>query len=594
MEQRGKIAMSVRESRIDTQSQSSKMGPQTVQRLAFLLLFIFTLPGIPATWNYLRYESALGPGSSRYLFFIVAFQSVLILVAFSLFASSGMAAGFSSLIDFVKRRFLSYVLSVVLVFVVLLIIALFLLPTIEAPGLLLFWLCQLAVIISTCFVVFEPAPSRLQVHLSVFALMVGIIAAEKLLMLASITPPTDIDYLDVYQSIAGDIFRSGGLFLPNLNVMVVGDSPTGKVHFITNSKGFRNDRDFDFKPDPNVFRIIFAGDSFVGGFRVDQEDTAGRVIEKKLSGFAGQGGLQTRSEVLISTIDEPGTGWLWLTEEGMKYNPDLVIFGITLGNDLAQTYISMDPLSAFAVSEGAERGSYTIARGNGRQRIGFRTTPIVDLLLPPDAYVSETDLRYRIEKIKATLARTQLNVRISGATSGAVGWPCPIRSWYGDQAGRVHAFDALHGLGFFYTSPTGSKISEVEEAFERLDIVLQGVNHLCKEHDAEFLVVIFPQRFQVDDRDWEITAARYGLNSERFDRDLPDRRILASCAKYGINCLDLLPRFREVAGQGVVLYLPQGDMHWNAAGQRLAGETIAKFVWENLLKNRGMGENSGR
>jgi hypothetical protein len=157
------------------------------------------------------------------------------------------------------------------------------------------------------------------------------------------------------------------------------------------------------------------------------------------------------------------------------------------------------------------------------------------------------------------------------------------------SAGRVHAFDANHALGVFYTSPTGSKMSEVEKAFERFDMVLQGVNHFCQEHNVEFLAVIFPQRFQVADSEWEAATSYYGLNAERFDLDLPNKRILAGCAQYGITCLDLLPRFREVAGQGAVLYLPQGDMHWNAAGQHLAGEAIAEFVWANLLKNRGVG-----
>ena len=70
-----------------------------------------------------------------------------------------------------------------------------------------------------------------------------------------------------------------------------------------------------------------------------------------------------------------------------------------------------------------------------------------------------------------------------------------------------------------------------------------------------------------------------------FDLELPNRRILAFCESARIACLDLLPAFRKVPNQE--LHLPNGDMHWNAAGPRLAGRSLASYLLETGRVPRG-------
>jgi hypothetical protein len=73
-----------------------------------------------------------------------------------------------------------------------------------------------------------------------------------------------------YEALAQfDPEREGGHLLPNLNLDVRGEF--GAVHFITNSKGFRNTKEFDYMPSPGVSRILLLGDSYVDGMRTDQE-----------------------------------------------------------------------------------------------------------------------------------------------------------------------------------------------------------------------------------------------------------------------------------------------------------------------------------
>ena len=49
--------------------------------------------------------------------------------------------------------------------------------------------------------------------------------------------------------------------------------------------------------------------------------------------------------------------------------------------------------------------------------------------------------------------------------------------------------------------------------------------------------------------------------------------------KGGVPVLDLLPLFRE-GSRDRRLYWPR-NTHWNAAGNRLAGQTLAEFLIES-------------
>jgi hypothetical protein len=152
-----------------------------------------------------------------------------------------------------------------------------------------------------------------------------------------------LDYGDVHQQPTDGPFREGGKLVPNLDVVVVGETREQPARFITNSKGFRNTREFSYQPSPDTYRILYLGDSFVAGYRVGQEFTSGKVIEGKLTEMLQEAGGQLRPEVLIVSISEPATAWLWLEEYGFKYHPDLIILGVALGNDIFQVYLAVDP-----------------------------------------------------------------------------------------------------------------------------------------------------------------------------------------------------------------------------------------------------------
>jgi hypothetical protein len=183
-------------------------------------------------------------------------------------------------------------------------------------------------------------------------------------------------------------------------------------------------------------------------------------------------------------------------------------------------------------------------------------------------------------RLKAKIFWTSLGGFVNQAINSSV----VIDSWYQDtEPGKVYAFDLANGLGLFYTP----EIEQVKEAFERLEVVIQGMKRRSYEHQSDFLVVFFPQRFQVTDQEWQLTQQFYMLNPEHFNLEYPNRQLTNLCKQNEVDCLDLLPHLQhEARSQTTSLYLPAGDMHWNSDGHRIGGTHMAEFIWEQYLKHQ--------
>jgi hypothetical protein len=90
-------------------------------------------------------------------------------------------------------------------------------------------------------------------------------------------------------------------------------------------------------------------------------------------------------------------------------------------------------------------------------------------------------------------------------------------------------------------------------------------------------VLLIPDEFQVEDELWAAVQRRAG---RPLERDRPQRVLGAWLDREGIAYLDLLPRLRAVTplsdGRRHVYHLQ--DTHFNARGNRIAGEALAEFL----------------
>ncbi len=366
-------------------------------------------------------------------------------------------------------------------------------------------------------------------------------------------PATFADYGDAVRT--GDLGPGG--FLKEGFAGTLTDGLGGTIRWRNNAQGFRRDAETAVDPSPEAARILSMGDSFTAGYRVDQEATFSRRLEK---GLLAAG---VPAEVLVAETEEPVTGLWWLRTSGLGYRPSLVILGITFGNDFAQTYLALDPPGEFRLA--LQDGAVEMEREPAFTRAPNR--PEFQSMLPPEALAPGAP---------SSLTARHRTLRLLELAWGPP--PQPIGASRGaDQPHRL--FDGVNSLGFFLSPPP----KEVDAAFGRLERTLAAYAATARASRARLLVLFFPQRYQVQPEDWRATVEGYGLNAVRFDLGGPGRRLGGFCRANGIPFLDLAPVLADAyARSGRSLYLPFGDMHWNAGGHEAVAGAVTPAVLELL------------
>ena len=331
-------------------------------------------------------------------------------------------------------------------------------------------------------------------------------------------------YPDYPQAVREKGMGPGGLLKEGFEAQVH-DGYGKSVRWKNNAQGFRNDRNFTKQPAAGVLRILSLGDSFTAGYRVGQKDTFSRLLQE----------WSTRTlaptEVLVSNIEYPYRAFGYLRKSGYQWSPHIVLLGLTLGNDIAQSYIARHPTPT-GFKHGLEK-----------------------LDMPAYCFNHEFSFKRWIRRAFYQVQSTRLYSTIFRP-------PLAITSWY-DRDGPLKLFDASNGLGMFIkNSPP-----QIELAYQRLFHILLKLRRFCDSHGMVFVVAIFPQRFQVQPQDWQATATAYNLNPDAFDLMLPNRQILEFCENNRLICLDPTKEMAAMHREsGQDFYLPRGDMHWNRHG----------------------------
>lgn len=340
----------------------------------------------------------------------------------------------------------------------------------------------------------------------------------------------------------GDVIgqnHPGGFVKPNLNQEWLGESPHSKI--VTDPFGFRNSRKTTKEKPPNTIRIIFVGDSFVVGMRTDQSQTIGALLEKAL-----EGSIKDRNvEVLIAGQDNPERTAAYVENFALDFKPDLILMGLTLGNDFISAYLD-------------------------KRHLSIESEAIQPSVLPEEAYEHST-FRNSLIRFDRSLQSSDL-YKLARRTIRPEG----IYSWNRDYPGSVSTFDVSSGLAYYFKS----RIPIIEDSVLDTEASIKKMKVLCREAGVGFAVVIFPQRFQVSDREWNAAMFDYGLDRAAFDRDSPNRRIERLCRKSSIVCIDPTEELRK--HQGEALFFPLGDMHLNAKGQSYVAAFLANQVTATL------------
>ena len=274
---------------------------------------------------------------------------------------------------------------------------------------------------------------------------------------------------------------------------------------------------------PNTFRILTLGDSFTFGFGVEALD----AYPKRLESI-----LRVRTAVpAFEVINGGASGYatnqelVFLHEEGLSFQPDLVLIGFFGFNDFRDNQLPMD---RFTVSDG-----YLYDRDGYEEVLKAKQR---GLDLPGKGYLWAKSHAYRF---LAQRYHQLLDNR------GASPESLPVA-----PAVSQRPKDATTG-----------RQGPDDEQFDATTALITAIADTARSHTARVALVLIP-----DFKDAQNTQSVWEPTWKRME---------AFCETRQIPVINLSGVFRAAhqAGRTPELWY-QGNQHWRVAGHQLAAETI--------------------
>lgn len=298
-----------------------------------------------------------------------------------------------------------------------------------------------------------------------------------------------------------------------------------KVSYSVNKEGFRDNVDYSRGKESDKKRIIIFGDSFTFGVGVPNEKTFPKILEAESGG---------KYEVLNFGVSgyDPGQYFLSLKEEGLKYEPDIVLYAIYLGNDVID--IPLDHLS-----QGDKYKPYFTTENSTAENSNLILknvpVPIRKANPSPDSRIKGRLLKPWL----GTLPRLETVKLLKNVL-------------------RDNIYSLLIKIGWI------KGIADYDYEFEILSKLLDETKVLLANKKSELVVIIIPS---------DPSKRGYATYLERgFDEKLT---LILKAQK--IPFLDLAP---EMVKCGRDCYFSR-EGHWNEEGHRLAAEALAQFLLSN-------------
>lgn len=282
---------------------------------------------------------------------------------------------------------------------------------------------------------------------------------------------------------------------------------------------------FAVPKDPRGRRVLAIGDSFTFGHGVEDDENYPAVMRRALAP-----GAEVINGGYVSGM-APDDAYVYLGQALTRLEPDVVVHGITVWNDVGDVFEHTWGLLD-------ERGlpTWTRSTRNAVNALGTRGP------LP---------WFYRVPGLRASHLWIMLGkgtLRLAPAADAAPSLRLNRSLYQADFADPAYA-----------------------EAFERAMRCLAGCAARSRQHDVRYLVVLIPFVSQVTP---DAFNADFYTSVPPEQRDLrqPQARMRAYLESAGVPVFDLAPALRPV---GRAAYLA-GDDHWNPRGHAVAGAAIAR------------------
>ncbi|MCC6179158.1 MAG: SGNH/GDSL hydrolase family protein [Chloroflexi bacterium] len=322
-----------------------------------------------------------------------------------------------------------------------------------------------------------------------------------------------------------------------------------RVHF--NRLGLRDRRESYDKP-PGTFRILLLGDSFMEGVQVEQQQTTAALLEASLR--------RERPDLNVEVVNAGVAGWgtgieyLYFDHEGYRFQPDLVLVGFFIGNDLHDNYYKLQ-LEGDDLDQ-AVKPYFKLAPDGGLERKDPPPAPP-----RPGGLVTALRACCRLWNVVETGAINRLSNPQANVPLFAAG---PL---------------APHTRAMYEKEPSG----EWAEGWEITARLFDRLKARADEMGASLAAFVIPDSPQLSDDDWETMVQGRRLRDGRLDLAAPNQQLARIAEREGFLLLDLLPTLRAESGGDWKRFYFQTDQHWNQAGHTLAARELTRFLLERGL-----------
>lgn len=302
-----------------------------------------------------------------------------------------------------------------------------------------------------------------------------------------------------------------------------------------NAYGMR-DREHDVEKPKGVYRILVLGDSFMEALQLRFEESFPSLLERDLSTITGKN---------IEVINGSVSGWgtddelTYLMRYGLKFQPDLVLVGMTLHND---------------VSDNLMEEFHSLSDGR--------------LIEKPKAELPFRE--YVLLGMKAFLARHSHLIQLYLKYS---------RGNYVTQAASALRSHVANLIDRSQDPSTTQGWKITKQLFDKTRVVSERAG-------AKFAVFLLPLAIQVSDQTLETFLKEQGMKKEDVMIDQPQQIMFQWGESAGVPVIDLLPQFHDwVRERGDTLFI-KNDGHWTADGHRLAARVVAHRLMHDMNLGR--------
>lgn len=320
------------------------------------------------------------------------------------------------------------------------------------------------------------------------------------------------------------------------------------VEVSINSKGVRGP-EIDYARTPGVYRILIVSDSAMFGSGLVYEDTVPARLVRLLEPARVE--IVNLSVAAYSSVQE----YVLFMEEGLRYRPDLVLFGFAPGNDLQTNY---EPLQR--LFQKSQRRPFARVDGEGRLVVDYR--------------YAEQAVRRAAEKGEpGSVARFFGDLVLVQLTKAAV------QKFKGDKRVDPNIFlGPPYMKDFVETDASGMSRADYErlwsEAWQVTEAVIREIQAEAERMGARFAMFVATSKLQGDPEMQARVAEAYpevALDVGRIDREMA-----ALADRIGAPLLPLLPAMQAAAAEAEVpLFFGFADEHWTAAGSAVIAQALA-------------------